>query len=123
MLFNKVATAYQSLMAAHCNQVPLMHCCTALLQAQLIKYKSKPQEIGISPSAVAATQAAGVEPETFWADISHSCAELSKVARMLLSIPPASATSERVFSAVCQVWDTGRSRSSFRSRGARGRWR
>jgi hypothetical protein len=53
---------------------------------------------------------AGVAPETFWADVQHSCAELSKVACMLLSIPPASATSERVFSAVGQVWDTGRSR-------------
>uniref|UniRef100_A0A383W273 HAT C-terminal dimerisation domain-containing protein n=1 Tax=Tetradesmus obliquus TaxID=3088 RepID=A0A383W273_TETOB len=78
-------------------------------KGQLMKYKSRPREIGITPAAVAATQTAGVAPETFWTDISHSCAELSEVARMLLSIPPSSATSERVFSAVSQVWDTGRS--------------
>ncbi|WIA33014.1 hypothetical protein OEZ86_006171 [Tetradesmus obliquus] len=79
-------------------------------KGQLMNYKSRPREIGITPAAVAATQTAGVAPETFWTDISHSCAELSEVARMLLSIPPTSATSERVFSAVSQVWDTGRSR-------------
>ncbi|WIA41395.1 hypothetical protein OEZ86_004981 [Tetradesmus obliquus] len=78
-------------------------------KGQLMNYKSRPREIGITPAAVAATQTAGVAPETFWTDISHSCAELSEVARMLLSIPPTSATSERVFSAVSQVWDTGRS--------------
>uniref|UniRef100_A0A383W2G9 HAT C-terminal dimerisation domain-containing protein n=1 Tax=Tetradesmus obliquus TaxID=3088 RepID=A0A383W2G9_TETOB len=78
-------------------------------KGQLMNYKSRPREIGITPAAVAATQTAGVAPETFWTDISHSCAELSEVARMLLSIPPSSATSERVFSAVSQVWDTGRS--------------
>ncbi|WIA21603.1 hypothetical protein OEZ85_000789 [Tetradesmus obliquus] len=48
-------------------------------KGQLRNYKSRPREIGITPAAVAATQTAGVAPETFWTDISHSCAELSEV--------------------------------------------
>jgi hypothetical protein len=36
--------------------------------------------------------------------------ELSKIARMVLVIPPASATSERVYSAIGRVWDSSRSR-------------
>ncbi|WIA10292.1 hypothetical protein OEZ85_010486 [Tetradesmus obliquus] len=49
-------------------------------KGQLMNYKSRPREIGITPAAVAATQTAGVAPETFWTDISHSCAELSEAA-------------------------------------------
>ena len=83
------------------------------MQAQLMLYKNDPDKIGAKATAVAATLTGGgltVSPVMFWKDISHSCAELSKVARMLLFIPPASATSERVFSAVGRVWDCSRSR-------------
>lgn len=74
-----------------------------------MKYKSAPASIGASEAAFAATRQ-GVTPEVFWADIAAHVPELSTVARRLLVIPPASATSERLFSAVGQVWDSQRSR-------------
>lgn len=49
-------------------------------------------------------------PELFWRDLTQHAPELSRVACMLLVIPPASATSERLFSAVGQVWAPHRSR-------------
>jgi hypothetical protein len=83
-----------------------------LLQAQLILYKSEPEKIGITPAAVQTTISGDtiVKPEVFWRDLKPHCPELSKVAQMLLAIPPASATSERVYSSVGNVWSSKRSR-------------
>lgn len=82
----------------------------SLPQAQLIKYRTQPESIGASAAGLAATRTEGVTPEKFWQDLEPHVPELSTVARMLLVIPPASATSERVFSAVGRVWDPQRSR-------------
>jgi hypothetical protein len=55
---------------------------------------------------------AGVRPEQLWQSLEACAAGLSKVAQVLLAIPPASATSERVYSAVGRVWNTSHSRLS-----------
>jgi hypothetical protein len=80
------------------------------MQAQLMKYKVQPDSIGATAEAVQATVSHQVLPEDFWKSLEQQAPELSKVARMLLVIPPASATSERVYSAVGRVWDPSRSR-------------
>jgi hypothetical protein len=80
------------------------------LQGQLIKYKTDPDSIGATAAAVESTRAGGVRPEQFWRDVKPHAPELAEVAQVLLAIPPASATSERVYSAVGRVWGTSRSR-------------
>ena len=79
------------------------------MQAQLMKYKVQPSSIGATEEAIKATNM-GVLPEQFWKALEPQAPELSKLARMLLVIPPASASSERLFSAVGRVWDCSRSR-------------
>jgi hypothetical protein len=80
------------------------------LQAQLTKYNVAPAQIGATEFAVQSTITGGVSPEMFWKERQQHAPELAKVALMVLTIPPASASSERVFSAVGRIWDTSRTR-------------
>jgi hypothetical protein len=84
--------------------------CHDLLQAQLTKYKVAPSQIGATEFALQSTITGGVSPEMFWKERQQHAPELAKVALMVLTIPPASASSERVFSAVGRIWDTSRTR-------------
>ena len=57
-----------------------------------------------------AAAAGKTAPEDFWKFLGPHAPELSRVARMLLVIPPASASSERVFSAAGLLWTPHRSK-------------
>lgn len=81
------------------------------LEAQLNKYKINPGSIGVTAAAVAAARTHGVRPELSWQSVKQFAPQLAVVAQVLLSITPASGTSERVFSVGC-VWNTSRNRLS-----------
>lgn len=65
-----------------------------------MKYKNEPERLGATNAAVEATRTGGVKPEAFWLDLKPHAPELAHVSQMLLIIAPASATNERVYSAV-----------------------
>lgn len=81
------------------------------VQAQLIMYLQQPGNIGVTPELLD-TVRHGVSPEGFWqhlGELGHAF-ELSQIAHKLLTIPPSSASSERLFSAVGRLWDASRCR-------------